>query len=87
MKIGPALIIRLLPLFSGSFLFSANHVVQVGEKIQDAVDAASNGDVIIVREGLHVDQGAIVIAKHVRLVREKGADVTIRVGYPSELRL
>ena len=78
MKITPFLIFSFYLFFPGSVLFSANHVVQVGEKIQDAVDAASNGDVIIVREGLHVDQGAIVIAKHVRLVREKGTEVTIR---------
>lgn len=78
MKITPFLIFSFYLFFPGSVLFSANHVVQVGEKIQDAVDAAAEGDVIIVREGLHVDQGAIVIAKHVRLVREKGTEVTIR---------
>ena len=72
-------ILSLLSLLaSATGLFAANHVVQVGEKIQDAINAAADGDVIIVRDGLHVDQGAIVVAKHVRLVREKDAAVTIR---------
>jgi hypothetical protein len=69
----------LLPLcLAGLPASGANHVVQVGEKIQDAITAAASGDVVIVRDGLHIDQGYMVIDKPIRLVREKGATVTIR---------
>ena len=69
----------LLPLcLAGLPASGANHVVQVGEKIQDAINAAASGDVVIVRDGLHIDQGVMVIDKPIRLVREKGATVTIR---------
>ena len=69
----------LLPLcLAGLPASGANHVVQVGEKIQDAINAAASGDVLIVRDGLHIDQGVMVIDKPIRLVREKGATVTIR---------
>ena len=69
----------LLPLcLAGLPASGANHVVQVGEKIQDAINAAASGDVVIVRDGLHIDQGVMMIDKPIRLVREKGATVTIR---------
>lgn len=62
--------------FTSIPLGAANHVVQVGDKIQDKVSGASSGDVVIVRGGTFPEQ-AVTITQPMRLVREKGQNVTI----------
>ena len=57
-------------------VFSANRVVELGENIQTQVTASSAGDVVIIRAGEYQNQ-AISINQPIRLVREKGTNVTI----------
>ena len=57
-------------------VFSANRVVELGENIQTQVTASSAGDVVIIRAGEYQNQN-ISINEPIRLVREKGTNVTI----------
>jgi|GEM_PF-5986146 len=57
-------------------VFSANRVVELGENIQTQVTASSAGDVVIIRAGEYQNQ-TISINQPIRLVREKGTNVTI----------
>ena len=57
-------------------VFSANRVVELGENIQTQVTASSAGDVVIIRAGEYQNQN-ISINQPIRLVREKGTNVTI----------
>lgn len=57
-------------------VFSANRVVELGENIQTQVTASSAGDVVIIRAGEYQNQN-ITINQPIRLVREKGTNVTI----------
>jgi hypothetical protein len=71
----------LLPVISLSILLvcqlsAANYVVELGENIQTQVANAQSGDVVIVRGGEYRDQN-ITISDPIRLVREKGTNVTI----------
>ena len=66
----------LFGLALGASLQAANHVVELGGNIQTQVAAAQAGDVVIVRAGEYQNQ-TISIDKHIRLVREKGTNVTI----------
>ena len=66
-----AIVISLLIPLNG-----ANHVVQVGEKIQSKVAGASSGDAVIVRGGTFPEQD-VTITQPMRLVREKGQNVII----------
>ena len=71
----------LLPVILLSILLvcqlsAANYVVELGEDIQTQVANAQSGDVVIVRGGEYRDQN-ITISDPIRLVREKGTNVTI----------
>jgi hypothetical protein len=71
----------LLPVIFLSILLvcqlsAANYVVELGENIQTQVANAQSGDVVIVRGGEYRDQN-ITISDPIRLVREKGTNVTI----------
>ena len=60
-----------LLVFAHTFLLGANHVVQVGEKIQDKVVGAASGDVVIIRGGTFPEQD-VNVTQPIRLVRRKG---------------
>ena len=76
MKKNIKLVPHFLLLFPYLSILGANHVVQVGEKIQDKVAGAASGDVVIIRGGTFPEQD-VNVTQPIRLVREKGQNVTI----------
>ena len=79
MKIALPSLKCLIPLilFShASYLYGVNHIVQLGQSIQDKVALADTGDVVIIRGGTYPEQD-INGSKAIRLVREKDTTVTI----------
>jgi hypothetical protein len=55
---------------------SATTLVLPGTKVQDAVNAAADGDVLVLLEGIY-NEDVTVQGKNVRIVREKGKTVEI----------
>ena len=76
MKKNIKLVPHFLLLFPYLSILGANHVVQVGEKIQDKVAVAASGDVVIIRGGTFPEQD-VNVTQPIRLVREKGQNVII----------
>ena len=69
-------LIPLILLCCAAHLYGVNHVVQLGQSIQDKVALADTGDVVIIRGGTYPEQD-INGSKAIRLVREKDTTVTI----------
>jgi hypothetical protein len=66
----------LLAIAVAQVTYAVTSPVPPSTKIQDAVDAASDGDVLILLEGVF-NEDVVVQGKNVRLVREKGKSVEI----------
>ena len=66
----------LLFLIAAITARSATTLVLPGTKVQDAVNAAADGDVLVLLEGIYYED-VTVQGKNVRIVREKGKTVEI----------